>query len=235
MAGTFSTPASMSDALTKSDFTAGASYRLSDLGKITPSVTATGGSYSLSDFAGKTRRFGDSFPFGYDAVNSFKGFDMTGTEQIVQGVDIANDNLQIPLMSLRAVVTFDANDYGVIFETGADIVGCTLYIDSSTLYWQAGNGQVAGGTMELSTDISGYSNGPREIVVTTDFRASTIAGTLSVDGTQVDSVNTTGSAGNVAGSDPGGSGAKYNKIAVLRNNQQSNFTGTIHNIRIYNF
>ena len=234
MGQSFSTPASMSDVLSKSDFPSGASYRLSNLGKITPGVTATGGSYKLSDFGNQKRRFGDSYPYGYDAGNSYKGFDMTGAEEIIQGTDIADDNLYIDLMSLRAVVTFDEDSEGIIFETGASGVGCALYIDNETLYWQAGAGGTVGGSIELSTSITGYSNGPREIVVTTDFRNSTIAGTLSVDGTQEDSVKTTGSAGNVAGSDKGGSGKKYNSIAVLRNNQSNNFTGTIHSVRIYN-
>ena len=224
----------MSDVLSKSDFPSGASVRLSDLGEMTPGVTATGGSYKLSDFGGEKRRFGNSYPYGYDAVNPYKGFDMTGVEEIIQGTDIANDNLNIDLLSLRAVITFDEDDEGIIFETGGSGVGCALYIDNKTLYWQAGAGGTAGGTIELSVDITGYSNGPREIVVTTDFRNSTIAGTLSVDGTQEDSVNGTGTAGNVAGSDKGGSGKKYSGIAVLRNSQDSDFTGTIHSVRIYN-
>lgn len=224
----------MSDVLSKSDFPDGASVRLSDLGKMTPGVTATGGSYRLSDFANQKRRFGDSYPYGHDAGNSYKGFDMTGVEEIIQGTDIANDNLYIDLLSLRAVVTFGEDDYGIIFETGGSGQGCALYIDNETLYWQAGAGGTAGGSIELSTSITGYSNKTREIVVTTDFRGTTIAGTLSVDGTQKDSVNTTGSVGNVAGSDKGGSGKKYSGIAVLRNNQSSNFTGTISSVRIYN-
>ena len=234
MGQSFSSPASMSDVLSKSDFPDGASVRLSDLGKMTPGVTATGGSYRLSDFANQKRKFGDSYPYGYDAGNSYKGFDMTGVEEIIQGTDIANDNLYIDLLSLRAVVTFDKDDYGIIFETGGSGQGCALYIDNETLYWQAGAGGTAGGSIELSTSITGYSNKTREIVVTTDFRGTTIAGTLSVDGTQKDSVNTTGSVGNVAGADKGGSGKKYSGIAVLRNNQSSNFTGTISSVRIYN-
>lgn len=237
MSAVFSTPAVMSDVLAKSDFPAGTSYSLTDLGKITPGVTASiGGNYRLSHFGGETRRFGGSDPYGYNfaGANTYKGFDMTGVEQIVQGTDIANDNLNISLLSLRAVVTFDEDSEGIIFETGASGAGCALYIDSETLYWQAGAGGSAGGTIELSTSITGYSNGPREIVVTTDFRTNTIAGTLSVDGTQEDSVNTTGSAANVSGSDKGGSGKKYNQIAVLRNNQDSDFNGTIHSVRIYN-
>ena len=235
MSALFSSPATMSDVLDKSDFPSGASYKLSDLGKITPDVDEVSGGYRLSDFGGERRRFGTSNPYGYDAGNGYKGFDMTGVEQITQGTDIANDNLYIELMSLRAVVTFDENDQGIIFETGANGVGCALYIDSTKLYWQAGAGGTPGGTIELLTDITGYSNGPREIVVTTDFRNNTIAGTLSVDGTQEDSVNTTGTAGNVAGSDIGGSGKKYSGIAVLRNGEDSNFTGTIHSVRIYDF
>ena len=235
MGAEFSTPASMSDVLSKSDFPSGVSYRLSDLGKITPGVSEVSGGYRLSDFASQRRRFGDSNPYKYDLNNGYKGFDMEGVEQIIQGTDIANDNLKINLMSLRAVVTFGEDDYGVIFETGASGKGCALYIDTKTLYWQAGAGGTAGGTIELLTDITGYSNGPREIVVTTDFRNNTIAGTLSVDGTLENSVNTTGTAGDVSGSDKGGSGRKYNDIAVLRNNQSSDFSGTIHSVRIYNF
>ena len=235
MGAEFSTPATMSDVVSKSDFPSGASYKLSDLGKITPGVSEVSGGYRLSDFAGEKRRFGDSNPYGYDSINGYKGFDMTGVEEITQGTDIADDNLTIELMSLRAVVTFDEDDYGVIFETGDNVVGCALYIDSKKLYWQAGAGGTVGGSIELLTNITGYSNGPREIVVTTDFQGSTIAGTLSVDGTQEDSVNTTGTTGDVAGTNQGGSGKKYSTIAVLRNNQQSNFTGTIHSVRIYNF
>ncbi len=232
MGAEFSTPATMSDVLSKSDFPSGASYKLSDLGKITPGVSEEdSGGYRLSDFAGEKRSFGDSQAYGYNLTNGYKGFDMTGVEQITQGTDIASDDLTIPLMSLRAVVTFDENDEGIIFETGDNVAGCALYIDSKKLYWQAG----AGDSIELLTNITGYSNGPREIVVTTDFRNNTIAGTLTVDGTLKNSVNTTGAATNVAGTDTGGSGKKYSNIAVLRNNQSSDFSGTIHSVRIYNF
>ena len=230
MAAAFSTTPTMSGVLSNSDFPSGVSYRLSDLAKTTPGV---GHPCKLSDFGGKKRRFGDSHPYGYDIDNGYKGFDMAGAIEIIQGTDIANDNLYLDLMSLRAVITFHENDYGVIFESGGSGVGCALYIDSTTLYWQAGAGSL-GGNIELSTDITGYSNGPREILVTTDFRGSTIAGTLSIDGTQVDSVDGTGNASWICGSDKGGSGEKYNSIAVLRNNQSSDFTGTIHSVRIYN-
>jgi len=230
MGNSFSTPPSMTDVLSKSDFPTGASFRLSDLGDMTPGVTNP---CSLSDFAGKSRKFGDITPYGYVAL-SYKGFDMTGVEAIIEGTDIADDNLYLDLLSLRAVVTFDEDTEGIIFETGGSGVGCALYIDDKKLYWQAGAGGTVGGSIELLVDITGYSNGPREIVVTTDFQGSVIAGTLSVNGTQLDSVNTTGTATYVAGSDAGGSGAKYSGIAVLRNNQQSNFGGTIHSVRIYN-
>lgn len=237
MGAIFSTPATMSDVLDKSDFPPGASYKLSDLGKITPGVTATGGSYKLSDFGGERRRFGDLLPYGYDGDNDYKGFEMTGVEEIIQGTDIADDDLNINLMSLRAVVTFDEDDYGVIFETGGSGVGCALYINNKTLYWQAGAGGTVGGSIELEANITGYSNGPREIVVTTDFQgSSTVKGTLHINGTLIQSKDEAPAyTGDVAGSGAGGSGKKYGSIAVLRNGESRNFTGTIHSVRIYNF
>ena len=233
MGQSFSSPASMSDVLTKSDFPSGAKFRLSDLGEMTPGITNP---CKLSDFADKKRIFGDSRPYGY-VDGQYVGFDMTGTMEIVQGTHVANDNLNsIKIMSIRAVVTFDENDYGIIFESGGAGAGCALYIDSKTLYWQCGDGGSAGGEFELSYDISGLAEEPREIVMYVNIDNGQKQGTLKVNGTQVDSVASTTSnvPSAISGTNAGGSGAKYSAIPVLHNNQASNFTGTIHTVRIYN-
>ena len=233
MGQSFSSPAIMSDVLTKSDFPSGSKFRLSDLGEITPGITNP---CKLSDFANKKRLFGDSYPYGYVA-GQYVGFDMTGTMQLVQGTHIADDDLDtIKVMSLRAIVTFDENDYGIIFESGGSGSGCALYIDSSTLYWQCGDGGSAGGEFELSYDISGLTEEPREIVMYVNIDNGQKQGTLKVNGVQVDSVtSTTSNVPNVlSGTNVGGTGAKYSAIPVLHNNQESNFTGMIHSVRIYN-
>ena len=90
MRNVISAQPSMTEVLSKSDFPTGASFRLSDLGAMTPGVTTN--PCSLSDFAQKSRKFGDITPRGFVAAG-YKGFDMTGREAMTQGTNIADDNL----------------------------------------------------------------------------------------------------------------------------------------------
>lgn len=240
----FSTPATMSDVIQVCDFPSGASMRLSTLGDITPNVSKVNGGYRLSDFAGSYPRIGTNVLAYREVDGGYIGFNLEGPHPMAVPTTSGSttssdstDNLDIQFGTLRATVQFSENTNGVIFESGGATLGCALYMSASDkkLYWQCGDGTQAGGTMELSASVSGWSLGWHEVLVFADLRNNQAQGYMMIDGVTVDTQApvSTGTQYNLAGNDQGGTGNKYDSLPTIRISSYA-FTGTIETVRIYN-
>ena len=135
---------------------------------------------------------------------------------------------------LVATIAIDSNSEGVIFESGATGRGVVLYAFDGTLYCQAGQGNVAGGTIEVSWTIPSTLSKTKktEVGVSFDVSATPSRARLFIDGVEVYST-TSGATPSLSGPDLAGSGKKYGGISVTRLTPYADYSDTIYDLTLY--
>ena len=135
---------------------------------------------------------------------------------------------------LIANIAIDADSEGVIFESGATGRGIVLYAFDGSIYFQAGAGNVAGGTIEVSSPINSTlsKNQKTEIGVSVDVSANPSRARLFINGVEVDN-STSGATPSLSGPDAAGSGKKYGGISVSRLSPYSVYSDTIYDVTLY--
>ena len=135
---------------------------------------------------------------------------------------------------LVATIAIDSNSEGVIFESGGTGRGVVLYAFDGTLYCQAGQGNVAGGTIEVSWTIPSTLSKTKKTEVGVSFDVSTTPSRarLFIDGVEVYST-TSGATPSLSGPDLAGSGKKYGSLSVTRLTPYTDYSDTIYDLTLY--
>jgi len=135
---------------------------------------------------------------------------------------------------LVATIAIDSDSEGVIFESGGGGPGVVLYAFDGTLYCQAGQGNVAGGTIEVSRTIPSTLSKTKktEVGVSFDVSVTPSRARLFIDGVEVYST-TSGATPSLSGPDLAGSGKKYGGLSVTRLTPYTDYSDTIYDVTLY--
>ena len=139
-------------------------------------------------------------------------------------------------------VTIDKDRTGVIYESGAEGNGLSLYVHGGKLYIEAGDGAVVGGTINTNWTIPEYFsiNDRTEIIASVETTSTSSRAKLFVNNREVASSTGSGSGVDLSGSDESGTGQVYNGLRYTQmnpDNRSSNgslqYTGTIYDTQVY--
>lgn len=157
--------------------------------------------------------------------------DYTWDDQVINYLDIGN----VASLSVKLYVYIEADDEGVIFETGATGYGLNFYAYNGNFYFNGGQGDnytPSSQRFEASCPIvPGY-----HII---ELSASRFSGNgkIFIDGKLMATANAPAIPSYLAGTDAGGIGQVHSSVVVNRGGWTSNgtgvFTGTVTKALIY--
>ena len=159
------------------------------------------------------------------------------------GVTIDGPDESTPLRdqtagTIRSMVTIDNQKQGVIYECGGETHGGAIYVYGGKIYAQAGNGQVVGGSIEVSWDIpnSITTNEVTSIIFTvnTQYTGSSSAAELYVNNELVASNYSGNYWSKICDTNEGGTGKVYDEICRNEMTGSTTYNGTIYETLIWN-
>lgn len=185
------------------------------------SFSAMATEYGLNQNNVSMRRLTSIAGIEYTQVSNLRGknyWDKVGSStptNTFSGAQSSGTNISGTQAVIRSILDMDDTTSNIIYETGGGGRGICVYGYNGTVYAQAGEGSVAGGSTEVSFPIPAdwTTSESKEILICLDVTGT--YSTLWVDGLRI-STNVSISAASVAGSDLGGTGKAYSGVCATR-------------------